>query len=46
MFEHTEYLREDAGTSGCLLGEEVGGYEQGGKEAYFPFVLLKLYHVC
>lgn len=46
MLGCAEYLREDIGTSGCLLGEEVGGWEQGRvKRHTFPLVLLELNHV-
>lgn len=39
---HMECLREDKGTGGFLLGEEVGGWEEGGKETYFPFCAVRI----
>ena len=44
MLEHPEYLGKDAVV--VAFGERRWvAVNRGGKEAYFPFVLLKLYHV-
>lgn len=38
---HIKYLREDTGTSGCLLRRWEAG-NRGGKETYFAFCAVRL----